>query len=196
MKSLKSRKSLIAGMCVIAVGTSACSASGMSMGLGGGLAIAGGAILSTRQDAKPCNRSIPYDCLENAGIEAGNGISTVAGTSLLVFGAVLIGLGIWGMAEETEQASKDKPLTLAAAPPTAELQVIASTLPAQPAERDPHRKKLVLHIQLAARSNRCEAALYLVNELRKLDAPLAQSLTTSDEHVAHCAVAHGASLRG
>jgi hypothetical protein len=189
-------KSLIAGLCVIAVGSSACSSSGMSMGLGGGLAIAGGALLSTRQDAKPCDRNIPYDCFESAGIDASNGITTIAGTTLLMFGAVLIGLGVWGMAEESEQAAKDKPLSLAAAPPSEELRAAAATLPAQPTERDPHRKKLVLHIQLAARTNRCKAALYMMNELRKLDAPLARSLTTSDEHVAHCAVVSGASLRG
>lgn len=188
-------KSLIAGLCVIAVGSSACTSSGMSMGLGGGLAIAGGAILSTRQDAKPCDRNLPYDCFESAGIDASNGISTIAGTTLLVFGAVLIGLGVWGMAEETEHAAKDRPLSLAAAP-SEELRAVAATLPAQPTERDPHRKKLVLHIQLAARTNRCKAALYLVNELRRLDAPLARALTTSDEHVARCAVVSGASLRG
>lgn len=190
-------KRLLAGVCVIAVGSSACSASGMSLGLGGVAAIAGGSILASRQDVPDCDHRIPYACLGSASVEASNDLSTAAGTTLLVFSAVLLGLGVWGMAAEAQaQETKGAPLSLAVAPAVSDLQVIAQTLPAQPEVRDPRQKKLVLHIRLAARADRCAAAMYMLNQLRELDAPLAQSLAKGDEHVAHCAVVRGASLRG
>jgi hypothetical protein len=93
------------------------------------------------------------------------------------------------------------PLPVASDPPASDLRAIARTLreqpvPEQPEISDPRQKKLVLHIRLAARADRCAAAMYLLKQLTELDAPLAQTLTRGDEHVAHCAVVRGASLRG
>ena len=67
----------------------------------------------------------------------------------------------------------------------------ATTAAPAPAERDDSQAtgehaKLVTHIRLAARANRCEAALFTLAQLEQRDASAASALRTGDEHVQRC----------
>lgn len=211
-------KKLIAGACLISV--SACSASGMSLGLGAGVAVAGGALIASRQDEPSCDPHLPYGCAGNAPIAATNELSLIAGVALLGFGTLLMGLGAWGIAEEHPPSSEPR-LALVSAEPAAPPSSAPSGQPAAaageakaaraadggrppsqtpPAEAgfaspstgasaEAELQKLSIHIQLAARANRCDAAIYMLNRLRRLDQPHAISLIRSDEHLALCVLA-------
>lgn len=196
---------LIAAACLISV--SACSASGMSMGLGAGVTIVGGSLLLNQQEVPDCDPLIraTTGCVNSAGVEASNALSTVAGLTLVGFGVLLMGLGAWGAASDKDAP---EPLGLALVP-AGPSQSPASGLALPPPTTSPttspaaHRaddgaqaQKLAVHIQLAAHANRCAAAVYLLNRLRALNEVRAGALVQSDAEVARCAQARTASLRG
>lgn len=107
------------------------------------------------------------------GEELGDQYFHKGGIMVAVMGAGLTLAGLIGWAQNAHALRGEQPTT---APP-------AET--AAPASND----RLITHVRLAARDQRCEAALYLLHQL-ELRAPAeAQALRATDEHVQRCQAA-------
>ena len=85
------------------------------MGLGAGVTIVGGSLLLDQQEVPDCDPLIraTTGCINRAGVEASNALSTVAGLTLVGFGVLLMGLGAWGAASAKDDP---EPLGLALVP--------------------------------------------------------------------------------
>lgn len=171
------------------------------MGLGAGVTIVGGSLLLDQQEVPDCDPLIraTTGCINRAGVEASNALSSVAGLTLVGFGVLLMGLGAWGAASAKDDP---EPLGLALVPavpsqsPASGLALPSPSPAAHRADDGAQAQKLAVHIQLTAHANRCAAAVYLLNRLRVLDEVRAGSLVQSDAEIARCAQAKPASLRG
>lgn len=115
-----------------------------------------------------------------------------AGAGIAVIGAAMMIAGLAGFAGvEVEPA--DGTATLMRTPSTP-MDGYAPAPTTRPRTRSSGagNEKLALHIRLAARANRCEAALFMMKQLGERDYDLAQALRLGDEHVARCAAATAA----
>lgn len=193
---------LIAGACLISL--SACSASGLSLGLGAGVTVAGGSLLLSQEEVPDCDplERATTGCIHSASVEAGNALATAAGLTLVGFGVLLMGLGAWGIASEHEAPEPHGLALVPSQPPTSEAPgrtapaATASETSAPASGDEPQRRKLAAHVQFAAHANRCGAAVHLLKRLRTLDEARALSLVESDAEVARCAQLSATSLRG
>ncbi len=190
---------LIAGACLISL--SACSASGLSLGLGAGDTVAGGSLLLSQEEVPDCDplERATTGCIHSASVEAGNALATAAGLTLVGFGVLLMGLGAWGIASEHEAPEPHGLALVPSQAPTSAApgRTAAASAPSATSTGDePQRRKLAAHVQFAAHANRCGAAVYLLKRLRTLDEARALSLVESDAEVARCAQLSATSLRG
>lgn len=193
---------LVAGALASGAG---CNGSGAMVAAGGTLAVLGGIVLLDREETPPCTDRV-FGCPEHLGNEINNGTLTVIGGGLLLLATGLMiagGVGLAAEARADKAEAVNATLTMeVASPASAGHRVIelpsasptsptsappTSVMPATAlASRGEISGKLALHVRLAARADRCEAAKLMLTRLMKVDAALGQALLGGDAHVARC----------
>lgn len=119
-------------------------------------------------------------------------VATV-GAIVALAGVTLAMAGVIGFAQEGQEAqvapSEQGGIRLTPVSASATASVAPGTSGDDSGASEDRHSKLVTHIRLAARANRCPAALFMLRELEQRDAATAQSLRATDEHVQRCQTA-------
>ncbi len=114
----------------------------------------------------------------------------VLGGMLVLAGAILVGTSYF--ISPDDEAMDPLELQTPSTPPASNGSSNRRAARAR-GDHEPVEDRLVLHIRLAARANRCDAADVMMKKLGSLDEKRASELVSGDEHVARCA-ANSASL--
>lgn len=128
--------------------------------------------------------------LEDMGQAAAGTMFLLTGALLIVVGALLPS-GDGGEQAQAPQRGDDGAIKPSSPPGSA--SAIVEQTPSKRASQEAVEDRLMLHIRLAARANRCGAADEMMKKLGVLDQSLLSELVHGDEHVARCA-SNGMSL--
>lgn len=120
------------------------------------------------------------------------GVNKMVGAASITVALIGLGFMIAGISGYTQNSEAERQAAAnAGISPQPAASPSATTAAPAPAERDDSQAtgehaKLVTHIRLAARANRCEAALFMLAQLEQRNASEASALRTGDEHVQRC----------
>lgn len=159
----------------LTAGSAGCGGhSGATLLLGTATTVLGGFVVA---DTKPWNP-------DEEGV---NSMVGTVGGAVMLGGAVLMIAGLVGLAseprpDEVSPMSSPSSQGLIVRPPSSS----PYTSPPRASSGGQREEKIAVHIRLAARANRCDAARFMMKQLGARDYELAQSLRLGDEHVARC----------